>query len=203
MSSIRTMKTFLALDIAAHVSLGLEWHGRPVRPGRVVYVYAEGRTGLGPRLRAWKAYTGAQRLGILFMPGIMTVNESRDVAAILAAIRDRIGDEPVALLVMLPDINQILIRCNGRLFPTGIFKLLFGRNSITSIRVITMGILSEYRKRGIDMLFHARTFRACMKKGYTHGEFSWILENNPPMNNILIKLGASRYKEYRLFQKTL
>jgi hypothetical protein len=47
-------KTFLALDWALSISAGLPWHGRSVRQGDVVYVYAEGAKGLSQRIKAWR-----------------------------------------------------------------------------------------------------------------------------------------------------
>lgn len=45
-------KSFFALDMAAHVANGMEWAGRHVERGLVVYVVAEGQTGFRNRLYA-------------------------------------------------------------------------------------------------------------------------------------------------------
>lgn len=47
-------KSFFALDIALHVSLGWEWASRRVKQGLVVYVGAEGGAGLRNRLAAFR-----------------------------------------------------------------------------------------------------------------------------------------------------
>lgn len=47
-------KSFLALDIAMHIATGLPWKERTTAPGFVLYVSAEGRVGLGQRLKAWR-----------------------------------------------------------------------------------------------------------------------------------------------------
>jgi hypothetical protein len=47
-------KTFLALDIALSVAAGLEWCGRKVEQGSVIYIAAEGVSGLAPRVQAWR-----------------------------------------------------------------------------------------------------------------------------------------------------
>lgn len=49
-----SMKSFVALDLAAHVALGWRWYGYHVRQADVVYVAAEGTTGLGNRVKAWR-----------------------------------------------------------------------------------------------------------------------------------------------------
>lgn len=46
-------KSFVAVDIAMAVAAGRSWHGNPVERGSVVYVAAEGGTGIGKRMKAW------------------------------------------------------------------------------------------------------------------------------------------------------
>lgn len=46
-------KTFAALDMAARIALGLEWFGIPCRRAKVLYIAAEGASGLRERLQAW------------------------------------------------------------------------------------------------------------------------------------------------------
>lgn len=52
-------KTFVALDLSAHISAGLRWHGRAVQAGSVAYVSFEGDA-LGLRLRALREIAGHQ-----------------------------------------------------------------------------------------------------------------------------------------------
>jgi KaiC/GvpD/RAD55 family RecA-like ATPase len=51
-------KTFLALDMALHVAAGLEWLGRRVAEGGVVYVAAEAGRSIFNRVAAWKIAHG-------------------------------------------------------------------------------------------------------------------------------------------------
>ncbi|MGD8922937.1 MAG: N-acetyltransferase, partial [Candidatus Zixiibacteriota bacterium] len=86
--------------------------------------------------------------------------------------------KPVAFSLSLPNINQALIRLNGRLFPFGLLKLLWHTkifSKINSVRIITMGVIPEYQKRGIDMMMYIETFTTGVGKGYW-GEISWVLE---------------------------
>ncbi|MFD1794719.1 AAA family ATPase [Paracoccus aurantiacus] len=48
-------KTFLALDMALHIAAGADWHGSRIHePQQVVYVAAEGGTGLNNRIAAYR-----------------------------------------------------------------------------------------------------------------------------------------------------
>lgn len=48
-----TFKSFIALDMALHVAHGLPWLGRRTQDGPVLYLAAEGGTGLWKRIDAW------------------------------------------------------------------------------------------------------------------------------------------------------
>ncbi len=88
--------------------------------------------------------------------------------------------------------------------PWGIFKLLFGRKKINSVRIIALGLLEPYRRLGIDAYFYARTFAYTQQsKHLESGEASWILENNPEMNHAIIKMGGQVEKRYRFYRKKI
>src|SRR5262249_8018354 len=47
-------KTFFALDLAAHLAHGWKWCGRRVERCGILYVGAEGQSGLHNRIKAWR-----------------------------------------------------------------------------------------------------------------------------------------------------
>lgn len=70
-------KSFTALDIAAHFSLGMDWRGHKVtKPGRVVYLVAEGVSGFVLRVRAWEKRYGRTLEDVLFYPEPIQVLQS-------------------------------------------------------------------------------------------------------------------------------
>lgn len=80
-------KSFLALDLCAAVSRGLEWRARRTARGRVVYVCAEGARGFKARL---KAYAHANRVELAELPAVIAdapnLLEPKDAAAITIQI---------------------------------------------------------------------------------------------------------------------
>lgn len=54
-----TCKSFIAISMAASVSLGLPWYGRKVEKCPVIFIAGEGHAGFGKRLRAWEIHNGA------------------------------------------------------------------------------------------------------------------------------------------------
>jgi GNAT superfamily N-acetyltransferase len=113
------------------------------------------------------------------------------------------GERPVGFSLSLPDLNVALRHINGRLFPFGLFKLLYYARKIKNIRVITMGVIEEYRGRGIDALFYLETIQRGTKRGYDWAETSWILEDNVPMNRAMNIVGGKIYKRYRIYEMPL
>ena len=116
-------------------------------------------------------------------------------------------EEPAAFLLALPDINNVLIQIkSGKLFPTGIFKLLFSQKYIKTGRVLLMGVKSQFRHQGLDFLLYNRLIEDSITKGpkqIMDIELSWILEDNVVMINILKTLNANPYKRYLILKKSL
>lgn len=119
------------------------------------------------------------------------------------ALFAEIGDETVGFSLALPNYNVALKRLNGRMGPFGLMKFFHYSRKINSIRVLLLGVKTEYRKRGIETLLYMELFRRGQSKGYHSGEFSWILEDNYLIQKGLEALGAKRYKTYRIFQSPL
>jgi len=112
--------------------------------------------------------------------------------------------KPAGFMLALPDINYILKRIpNGKLLPTGILKLLFGRRFLKTVRVITLGVKKEFRRAGIFSLFTVESFTRAKKYNIIAGEASWILEDNVGMNTPWQKLGCPLYRRWRLFEQTI
>jgi hypothetical protein len=111
-----------------------------------------------------------------------------------------VDGEPVAFALGLPDMNQALKHARGKLFPLGLLKILWYARKIRRVRILALGVLEEYRGTGLDVLLYHDLFAEGMAKGYTQGEFSWILEDNLPMVRPLEQFGARLYKTYRLYQ---
>jgi hypothetical protein len=114
--------------------------------------------------------------------------------------------KPVGFSIALPDINQALIHLKGKLFPFGLLQLLWHtkvKNKVDGLRLITMGTIPEYQKRGLDMIFFVNTHRVGIKRGYSWAELSWILETNELMCRSAEEMGAKLYKKYRIMEMPL
>ncbi|KAA3611306.1 MAG: hypothetical protein D8M58_15175 [Calditrichaeota bacterium] len=109
--------------------------------------------------------------------------------------------KPIGFCITLPNVNEIFARIpNGKLLPTGIFKLLFGIKKIKSVRTLIMGVNKEYQFLGLGSIFYIRSIKKALEKGYTSAEMSWILEDNDLMNKAIESIGSKVYKKYRIYQ---
>ena len=117
---------------------------------------------------------------------------------------------PVAFMMTLPDLNEVLRGLDGRLLPFGWAKLLWWlrRPRGRTIRVPLMGVLRKYQATRLAsqlafmMIEHIRQ-NAVVNYGFTRGEIGWILEDNQGMVAIADAIGCALNKEYSLYEKPL
>jgi hypothetical protein len=154
-------------------------------------------------------YCGAWAHNWGFVPP--TADEFRRIGAELKQIFDprcaicaEIDGRVVACAVAIPDVNQALRGTGGRLFPLGIVRLLRRKTIIDQVRLLLLGILPEYRSIGLFPLLITEMRRNILTNPrYRRVEFSWVLEDNRDINQPVERLGAHRYKTYRIYQKAL
>ncbi|MCK5425021.1 MAG: hypothetical protein KAI89_06585 [Emcibacter sp.] len=117
---------------------------------------------------------------------------------------------PMAMMVTLPNLNEVIADLGGKLFPFGIFKLLWRlkvRPRYKTARVPLMGVRKEFQNTVIGGAMAFALIEECRinaeKSGLTHAELSWVLEENTRLTKMLETIGCWRYKNYRLYSKSL
>ena len=122
----------------------------------------------------------------------------------LIFIAEKSDGTPIGVSITLPDLHQALQKSGGgHMFPFGLLKFFWHKRKVDQVRLIIMGVVEEYRGRGIDAMFYVETGRSALARGYKRIEGSWILESNTMMNRIIERLGGKRYKTYRIYEKPL
>jgi GNAT superfamily N-acetyltransferase len=111
--------------------------------------------------------------------------------------------QPVGFAATIPDINQVLQKVNGRLFPWGWYHLWRGMRQIDSASLKLLAVVEEHRTRGLDALFYVETARALLRKGYTWVDMSLTAEHNDAINTLIHNLGWDIYKVYRTYHQDL
>ncbi len=110
----------------------------------------------------------------------------------------------VGFSLTLPDMNIPLKHVNGNPFtPWGLFKLWWYGRNISAFRTITMGVLPEYRNKGIDSILNAHISQYGGKYGLHSSEMSWVLKSNEAMSKLAKVIGGIPYKEYVIYEKEI
>src|SRR5207247_2027761 len=126
-------------------------------------------------------------------------NATRDMPERLARaarlVAER-GGKVIGFAVALPDLNVALKHNpSGRLY--GLPLILWHARKISRARILLLGALPEYRHTGVDALMYQWIWEKGNAHGIYWGEAGWVLEDNAPMNNALVRIGFRVYKTYR------
>lgn len=112
--------------------------------------------------------------------------------------------EPIGFFVSLPNINEITKSFKkGRLLPFNVIKLLMNKKKVKHVRIALLGVVEEFRNKGIEAVFYAKNINEAKRRGLIGGEASWILENNEEMVKGAEKLNGEKYKTYRIYSQNL
>ncbi|MEI8182942.1 MAG: acyl-CoA N-acyltransferase [Desulfomonile sp.] len=113
-------------------------------------------------------------------------------------------EEPIGAALMVPNINPLLKRLNGKIGILGMFKYLLYRREINGVRGLLLGIKKKYQEIGVPflLLYHALEV-AYGKDQYQYLELGWNLEDNHAINQLEADGGAKLFKKYRIFKKTV
>lgn len=121
-----------------------------------------------------------------------------------------VDGEPVAFMITIPDINELIKDLNGELFPFNFIKLLWRlrKPRTRRVRVPLMGVAKKLHHTRLAsmlafMMIESTRREAVNKFGTTIGEFGWILEDNKGMLSIAELPGANINHRYRIFDKAL
>ncbi|HKJ42313.1 MAG TPA: hypothetical protein VKA27_09460 [Sunxiuqinia sp.] len=107
--------------------------------------------------------------------------------------------EPIALFVMVPDINQILIHLNGKMNLWNILKFMWlkQRKTMTRTRSLIIGIVPKFQRSGVDaaMFWHLRPVMY-RKNWYKEMELSWAGDFNPKIVSLYKSVGGKHAKTH-------
>lgn len=105
----------------------------------------------------------------------------------------------VGFAIVLPDINYLLKGLNGRLFPFGFLKLLWGIPRLRRYRMFALAVIPEYQNKAVDSLLY-RALNESLRSKDLWIEINYVLEDNIAMINAIKKLEAKPSKLYRVYE---
>lgn len=92
-------KSFMMLDLAAHLAEGREWFGYRAKRKAVVYACLEGQHGFKRRVEGWEAYHARQYPNdVIFSPDLIDIRTEQDTAALIELARREAGPGAVVIV---------------------------------------------------------------------------------------------------------
>ena len=102
-------------------------------------------------------------------------------------------EEPIAMFINIPDVNQYFKHFNGQLGLLQKIHLLWmkWRKQNTQLTGLAFGVVPKYQSLGVDsFLIYSSALLLYKIKTYTQYEMGWAADWNPKMVNIYKSLGA-------------
>jgi hypothetical protein len=127
------------------------------------------------------------------------------------ALVGEVDGKPAAMCFAIPDVNEMVKDFDGELMkrPLNLAKLLWRLKfrRPRHARLLLLGVKDEYRashKYGtLAAALYVEVARRGAARGYVGGELSWTLEDNVMINRGIERMGARRYKTYRVYEKSI
>lgn len=144
-----------------------------------------------------------------FVP--ITLAESRDMVKELLPVAELdltffvlYRGEPVGVCIIIPDINPLLRRFNGKLGLSALIKKHLFWSEISGLRGLIFGIKEQYRQMGLPLVVFYHLFKVVERnQQYRYVELGWNLEDNDAINRLYEDGGLRPHKRYRIYRKDL
>jgi len=105
----------------------------------------------------------------------------------------------------MPDWNPVLADLDGSPLrhPLKTLKhvLKSKPETMEGLRLFTLGVKPEHRKRGIEGILLGEGLAVSLDVGYQWCEYSWILEDNELTKRAVRLMDGELYKVYRVYEK--
>ncbi len=112
-------------------------------------------------------------------------------------------DEPMAFVVAMPDMSEGLQQARGRIWPFGWWHILRSMRRSRQLDLFLGAVHPSVQGRGLTCLLGVELMAEARRRGMEVMDSHLVLESNVRMRAELERLGASTYKRYRVFQRTL
>ena len=148
--------------------------------------------------KAWTKHAGVKEISRAHAMALLnSVKPIMDEQLIWFAYFD---DTPIAFFIMIPDINPIIRKLNGRFNLLAKLRFLWYRQRKICRRAfgIIFGVIPEFQARGVEGAL-VMSFAAIVDKPgfvYTELEMNWIGDFNPSMMKVAEQVGGKIFKTH-------
>jgi hypothetical protein len=171
---------------------------RALASGRITFRDLEPRHFDREVAACWEIYNDAWERNWGFVPMSRVEQLLWPQLAFMASV----DGVPAGFMLAVPDYNEVLINNrSGRLFPLGLFRLLRGKRTIKTARVMALGVKASFRSRSILALFTHEVMRRGLAMGKIGAEASWLLEDNQLIVKPMRAMGARERMRWRVYEQ--
>ena len=158
--------------------------------------------------KMWEVYNSSWNTNWGFVPMSRaefeySANEMRSFIQPEFCLIAEVKGEPAGFSITLPNINAVLKKMNGNLFPFGWARFLWSKGNIKLHRVVALGVKKKYRRIGIDAEFYYKIYQTFLEKKIKWCDISWVLEDNKDMLTPIERIGATIYKRHRIYERNI
>ncbi len=118
----------------------------------------------------------------------------------LVVIADREG-QPIGFGVTMPSLSKSLRKAWGKLYPFGILYLLWERKYPSSVELALIGVVEEWRSKGVHSLFFHETEKVVRNLGIRQVKINPMLEFNQRVLALWKDYPHRIYKRRRTYRK--
>ncbi|MBM3329850.1 MAG: GNAT family N-acetyltransferase [Calditrichaeota bacterium] len=137
--------------------------------------------------RSAMEFKAAAKIRRLVEPGLSFIAEQNGVG--------------IGVLLASPDLNVALHRVRRRGFPFGMLNMVWQRRKVRRIRIEYLGVVEEWRRRGVGRALLAGLVEEGRKRNFTEIATAGIADYDQAALHLLSKAGATSIGTYRIYER--
>jgi hypothetical protein len=143
--------------------------------------------------KAWGRFTGVSKMSkVHAMSLLKSIKPILDKRLMVFAYH---LDEPIGMLIMVPDLNQVVKHLNGNLNLWGKIRLIYllrVKKVCTRALGLIYGVIPQYQAKGVEGALIEGFAKCALRKGYPYTEIdlNWVGDFNPTMRKMVEQIGA-------------
>jgi len=112
-------------------------------------------------------------------------------------------NEVIGNIIGMPDISEGVKKCNGRILPFGIFRILWAGRKSKRVVLLLGSVRSDYQGRGVEALMGIKIMESAKKQNKNLIDTHLGLETNTKRSAEMERMGGKVYKKHRIYQMDL
>ena len=149
--------------------------------------------------KAWAKFPGITRIRKTHAKALL--NSLKPIIDKRTMLFGYYNDEPIAFYIMVPDINQIIRKFNGKMTVVNKLKFMVQLKVLkkcTRLIGLIFGVVPEFQRKGVESAIVVRFENEIFNKRvkYTDLEMNWIGDFNPEMMKLVEQIGGKIHKTH-------